>query len=90
MNESAGKRRSARTGLRSQYYRLKNKRGANKATIAVAHSILVIAYHIIKDGTEYHDLGANHLDERRSDIVARHLVRRLRNLGHKVTLEPAV
>ena len=113
-NESAGKRRAARTGkgnrylrsalteaaqsaarskdtyLRSQYYRLKSKRGANKATIAVAHTILVIAYHIIKDGTEYQDLGANHLDERRSDIVTRQLVRRLRKLGHKVTLEPAV
>jgi transposase len=112
-NESAGKRKSARTGkgnrylrsalteaaqsaarskdtyLRSQYYRLKSKRGANKATVAVAHTILVIAYYIIKDGTEHKDLGANHFDERRSDIVTRQLVRRLRKLGHKVTLEPA-
>jgi transposase len=112
-NESAGKRKSARTGrgnrylrsaltegaqsaarskdtyLRSQYYRLKSKRGANKATVAVAHTILVIAYYIIKDGDEYKDLGANHFDERRSDIITRQLVRRLRKLGHKVTLEPA-
>lgn len=111
-NESAGRKRSTRTGkgspflraalteaahaaarskdnyLRSQYYRLKARRGASRAAIAVAHSILVIAYHIIKDGTEYKELGANYLETRNSDALTRQLVRRLQRLGHKVTIEP--
>jgi hypothetical protein len=56
----------------------------------VAHSILVIAYHIIKDATEYVDLGANYFDERKQEMLQQHLIRRLEKLGLKVTVEPLV
>lgn len=107
-NESAGKRKSARTGkgspylratlveaaraaarcektyLCSQYHRLKARRGTQKAAMAVAHTILVIAYHVIKDNTVYQDLGTTHIEEQRSEALARQLIRQLERMGHKV------
>ncbi len=56
--------------------------------LPVDHSIIVIAYHIIRDGTAYLDLGANYFDERKKDAVQQQLVQRLENLGYKVVLEP--
>lgn len=75
--------------LAAQYRRLAAKRGKKRALIAVAHSILVIAYHILKDGTVYQDLGQNYFDERDKEAVIRREVRRLEKLGCKVTLERA-
>jgi transposase len=49
----------------------------------------VAAYYIIRDGVTYHDLGANHFDRLTPQQLARHLVKRLEQLGHKVTLEAA-
>jgi transposase len=77
------------TYLRAQYQRLAARRGKNKATVAVAHSILVIAYSIIRDGTEYDDLGPTHFDERDREKVIRRSVQRLEALNLKVTIEPA-
>jgi transposase len=54
----------------------------------VAHSILVIVYHIIRRSTAYVDLGANYLDQHKADAVQHQLVKRLERLGFKVTLEP--
>jgi transposase len=56
--------------------------------VAVAHSILVIAYHIIRDGTFYVDLGANYYDERHAEMIQQRLIKRLEALGLKVTVEP--
>jgi transposase len=72
--------------LSAQYRRLAARRGANRATIAVAHSILIIAYHIIKDGTEYRDLGSNYFDERKETQVINRSVKRLEALGYDVTV----
>src|SRR5882762_8721377 len=58
--------------LSALYRRLAARRGSKRATIAVAHKLLVIAYHILRDGTCYSDLGADYFDR----------------LGFKVTLEP--
>jgi transposase len=54
----------------------------------VAHSILIIAYHLLTDGTVYHDLGSNYFDERERQAVERRLVHRLQGLGYQVSLEP--
>jgi transposase len=64
------------------------RRGANRAAMAVAHALLVIAYHVLKRGEDYREVGADHFD--RIDVIRirRSLVRRLERLGHKVTLEP--
>ena len=75
------------THLANQYHRLAARRGKKRAAVAIAHAILVIAYHIIKRGTTYVDLGANYLDERKADTIQHQLVKRLERLGFKVTLE---
>ena len=59
-----------------------------RATVAVAHAILVIAYHRLEQADDYRDLGANYFDERHRRTVERRLVRRLDALGYKVALEP--
>lgn len=74
--------------LGAQYRRLAARRGANRAAVAVAHSILRIAYHLLRDGTSYVDLGANYFDERQRGRTVQRAVRRIQNLGYVVTLEP--
>lgn len=74
--------------LAAQFRRLAARRGKKRAAIAVAHSILVIAYHMLRDGTEYRDLGGDYFDRRNQAQLQRNLVKRLEGLGHKVTLEP--
>lgn len=75
--------------LAAQYHRLAARRGKKRAAVAVAHSILVIAYHLIRRGTTYVDLGANYFDERKADSLQHQLVKRLERLGFKVALEPS-
>jgi transposase len=75
--------------LSAQYHHLAGRKGKKKALVAVAHSIVVIAYYLLKRRQAYSDLGANYLDERRKTILQHKLVHRLQKLGYKVTLEPA-
>jgi transposase len=75
--------------LSAQFHRLAARRGKKRAAVAVAHSILVIVYHLIRRGTSYVDLGANYFDQRKADAVQHQLVKRLERLGFKVTLEAA-
>jgi transposase len=75
------------TYLGALYRRLAARRGTRKALVAVGHAILVIAYHVLKRGEPYQDLGANYFDERDQQNVRRRLVRRLEQLGYKVNLE---
>ncbi len=110
-DESAGKRRSGRTGMGSrwlrstmveaawsasrvrnsyfsaQYHRLAPRRGKRRAAVAVAHSMLIAIYHLIKDGTVYQDLGPNHFDELDRRRITHRAVRRLQALGYRVTLD---
>jgi transposase len=81
--------RGKHTYLGAFYRRLAARRGARKATVALGHALLVIAYHLLKDGTVYRDLGTTHFDDRDRAAVKRRLVHRLQDLGYKVTLEPA-
>jgi transposase len=82
--------RTKGTYLAAQYARLKGRRGHKRATIAVAHSILVVAYYLLERGEPYSDLGADYfLDRQSSEAYKNRLVRQLERLGHKVTLEPA-
>jgi transposase len=80
--------RSKDNYLSAQYRRLSARRGKKRAAVAVARSILVIAYHIIQRGTEYVDLGANYFDQRKQETVQKHLIARLEKLGLKVTVAP--
>jgi hypothetical protein len=69
---------------------LRARRGPKKAVCAVAASILTAAYHMLKDGTFYQDLGATHFDRRRPEAQARRLVKRLAELGFCVELNSPV
>ena len=75
--------------LQAQFSRLRARRGAKKAIGAVAASILTAAYHMLKDGTFYKDLGPDHFDRRSKASVTKRLVAKLASLGYQVTLEPA-
>jgi transposase len=80
--------RSKGTYLHAQYLRLRGRRGPKKAICAVAASILTAAYHMLKDGTFYNDLGSAHFHRRRPETQARRLVKRLADLGFSVELKP--
>jgi len=73
--------------LSSQYHRIGARRGRKKAQVAVGHSILVIAYHLLTRKQPYSDLGANYFDERDRQAVTKRCVNRLQKLGFKVNLE---
>jgi transposase len=77
------------TYLAAQYRRLAARRGHKRALIAVAHTILLIAYRIIRDGTTYEDLGSNYFDDRNRRATLRRSVQRLERLGYKVTVTEA-
>jgi transposase len=73
---------------RAQFHRLKARGGAKKAICAVAASMLTAIYHMLKDGVEHHDLGANHFDQRSTEFKAKRLVAQLTKLGFEVVLQP--
>jgi transposase len=75
--------------FRAQYYRLARRRGKNKALMAVAHSILTVLYHVLRERRPYRDLGADYFDRLDATRIERHHVRRLEQLGYKVDLTPA-
>jgi transposase len=74
--------------LQAQYLRIRSRRGAKKAIGAVAASMLTAAYHMLKDGTLYQDLGPNHFDNRAKGKHVLQLVNRLQNLGFDVQITP--
>jgi transposase len=78
------------TYLRAQYEQIKRRHGHNKAIVAVAHSILIAAYYILRDDVDYKDLGGDYF-ARRADPKrqTRRLVAQLERMGHTVTLEEA-
>jgi transposase len=74
--------------LQAQFHRLRSRRGAKKAIGALAASILTIVYHMLINGTLYHDLGPDHFDRRAKAAQTRRLVTRLQNLGYAVQITP--
>jgi transposase len=76
------------TYFSSFYRRLAGRRGKKRALVALAHTILVVVYHVIKEKAPSIELGANYLDQLEPEWLTRYWVKRLERLGHKVTLEP--
>jgi len=77
------------TYLAAQYRRIAARRGKKRALVAVAHTVLVIIYHILTRREPYRDLGEAYFDHLERQHVERRLVRRLERLGYSVTLAPA-
>lgn len=75
------------TYFSAQYHRLAGRRGAKKAIVAVAHSILVVAYHLIERNEPYKELGSDYFDKRNVETTAKRLTKRLENLGFQVSLQ---
>jgi len=74
--------------LQAQYLRLRSRRGSKKAICAVAASMLSAAYHMLKNGTFYEDIGADHFDRRAQAKQVLRLVNRLQYLGYNVEITP--
>jgi transposase len=81
--------RAKGTYLAAQFRRLAGRRGKKRAVVAVAHTLLVAIFHLLKGKATYQELGAGYFDRLDQDRLTRGLVRRLEQLGLKVTLEPA-
>ena len=81
-----GAKRGRGTYLAAQYHRIAARRGKKRATVAVAHSLLVIAYHVLSRREPYRELGGNYFDERKRQSVANRLIHRLDRLGYQVAL----
>lgn len=81
--------RTKNTYFSAQYKRVAARRGAKRAVVAVAHSILVIIYHMLKFGTPFTDLGSDYFDKRNQDAIVRRSIKRLEDLGYKVVVEAA-
>ena len=75
--------------LKERFWRLKARRGPKRAAMAVAHSILIAAYEMLRQRVSYRDLGAASLDSINRVAIERRLIRRLEALGYRVTLEAA-
>ncbi len=83
--------RTKGTYLSAQFARIRGRRGPKTAALAVGHSILVIAWHLLTTNEPYKDLGADYFANRRNgEHYQNYLVRELTRLGHNVTLTPAV
>jgi transposase len=79
--------RTKGTYLRDKFFRLRARRGPQRAAMAIARKILIAAYHMLRTGSDYRDLGAAYLDQLSEKRVATNLVRRLERLGYTVRIE---
>lgn len=81
--------RTKDTYLAAQFWRLAGRRGRPRAAVAVGHSILVVAYHVLDRQQPYTDLGGDYFVSRLSTQAhARRLVAQLEHLGLRVTVQP--
>lgn len=73
----------------AQFARLKSRRGPKKAILAVAASMLTAIFYMLRDGVEFHDLGAQHFTQHDKAQITKRLLRRLRDLGVEVEVKNA-
>ena len=74
--------------LSAFYHRRARHHGKKKASIALAHKVLDIIYHILRTKKPYRDLGTDYFDQRGRGRIERHRIHRLEQLGYTVTLIP--
>jgi transposase len=77
------------SSLRARYFSLKPRLGHKKAIIAVAAAMLRIAYHMLKDGTFYQDLGPDYRRPKNPQRAAQNLAKRIRALGYDIEIKKA-
>ncbi len=74
--------------LSAQYHRLAFRRGKKRAAVALAHTLLIIIYHMLAQEEEYQELGGTYFDELDREKKEQRLVRQLERLGFEVALTP--
>jgi transposase len=82
-----GAGRKSGSYLKEKFWRLKARRGPKRAALAIAHKILIAAYHMLRNDCPYKDLGLAYLDTLSVTVVKATLVKRLERLGYRVSLE---
>ena len=86
--ESAwGASRTTGTYLQARYRRLASRRGKKRATLALGHTILIMAYHIVKQQCTYNELGADYFDRLNEQHLVKRLTSRLEMLGYEVKIK---
>lgn len=85
----AATRKKEPSYLKAKFHRVRARRGSKKAIVAVGAAMLTAAFHIIRDGTEYHDLGPDYFERQHQRKHAFRLVQRLQKMGYHVTLQSA-
>jgi len=86
---AAGASRAKNSALQARFRRVLRQRGPKKATVALAHALLRIAYHVLADGTTYRELGGDYYDRQHTRRVTRRAIQLLERQGYRITLEPA-
>lgn len=84
-----GASRTKKSYFHAQYARLCARRGPKRALMAVAHSMLIVGFYLIKYELKFNDLGADFFDRRNREHATRRAVKRLKALGYNVHLEQA-
>ena len=80
--------RTRDTFLKARYHRLAARRGKRRAIVAVAHSMLVSALHMLTHRQPYHELGGDYFDQRKKESKVNYLIRRLEKItGGSVNIE---
>jgi transposase len=85
---AAGAVRKRGSYYKDKYWRLRTRRGAMRALVAIAHKLLIAAYQVLKDQTSFVDLGEQYLTRRTQTDATRKHVQRLEALGYEVALRP--
>lgn len=80
--------RARGTYMQAHFRRIRFRRGAKKAAVAVGHSLFVRCFELVAQGTQYRELGGTYFDQRRTDSIARKMVKKLEELGFEVNLNP--
>jgi transposase len=78
------------TYLAAQYKKLARRLGKKKSLVAVGHTILVIAYHILRNKASYNELGGDYFDRQNADLQRARYIQKLESLGLKVSIAPAI
>jgi transposase len=86
---AAGASRAKDSALQARFRRVLRHRGPQKAVVALAHTLLRIAYHVLANGTVYRELGGDYHDRQHHQRVTRRAIQLLQRQGYRVTLEPA-
>jgi len=79
--------RAKGTYLQARYHRLASRRGKKRATMAIAHTLLIMAYHIVKEQCTYNELGADYFDRLNEQYLIKRFTSRIETLGYRVTLQ---